>query len=107
MAIGLIFLILTTLGIFSNYPPSYIKSFHNIIGDWIYWIFFISIIAFFIGLYYFYDTLKKLRKFKEYINSESKSKFLKNLKDLEIISYKLGPNHEKILEEKKKEWKIH
>ncbi len=107
MAVGFIFLLITTLAMFSSSPPDYIKNFHKFTGDWIYWVFFLSIISFFVGLYYFYDTVKKLRKFKEYINSESKSKFLKNLKDLEIISYKLGPKHEEILEKKKREWKVH
>ncbi|MVT13313.1 MAG: DUF3198 domain-containing protein [Euryarchaeota archaeon] len=107
MVLGFILLAFSTLGIFSSSPPSYVKDFHNYIGDWIYWIFVLSIALFLIGLYYFYDTLKKLKKFKEYINSDSKSKFLKNLKELEIISYKLGPKHEEMLEEKKREWKIH
>lgn len=107
MVAGFILLIFSILAIFSNSPPSYVRQFHSYTGDWIYWIFVISIVLFLTGLYYFYDTLKNLKKFREYINSDSKSKFLKNLKELEIISYKLGPKHEEILEEKKREWKVH
>lgn len=106
--VGLVFLIFSIYGIFaSNIAPEYISSFNKDVGDWIYWIFVLSIAVFIAGLYYTYDTIKKAREFFKYLNSDSKSKFISKLKDLEMLAYKLGPRHEEMLEEKKKEWKVH
>ncbi|MGC8663799.1 MAG: DUF3198 domain-containing protein [Thermoplasmata archaeon] len=106
--VGFVFMIFSILGIFaSSSVPGYILSFHKAVGDWIYWIFIISIATFIIGLYYTYDTIKKSREFFKYLNSDSKSKFISKLKDLEILAYKLGPRYKEMLDEKKKEWKVH
>jgi len=108
LVLGLVFFIFSIYGIFAtNMAPNYVLSFNRYVGDWIYWIFVISLAMTIAGLYYTYDSIKKSREFFKYLNSDSKSKFISKLKDLEVLAYKLGPKHEEMLEEKKKEWKVH
>lgn len=75
-------------------------------GAWNYWFLGLGVILIIVGGWYTFDTLRKRRKFEEYINSESKREFVNNLRELEEITYKLGEKYEKILDEKKKKWKV-
>ncbi|OYT59259.1 DUF3198 domain-containing protein [Euryarchaeota archaeon ex4484_178] len=75
-------------------------------GAWNYWFLGLGVILIIVGGWYTFDTLRKRRKFEEYINSESKREFVSNLRELEEITYKLGEKYEKILDEKKKKWKV-
>ncbi len=75
-------------------------------GEWNWWFLTLGLILLFVGGWYTVDTIRKKMKFEEYINSDSKKKFVQNLRDLEEIAYKLGPVYEERLEEKKKEWKV-
>ncbi len=75
-------------------------------GAWNWWFLTLGLILLFVGGWYSFDTIRKKREFEEYINSDSKKKFVQNLRDLEEIAYKLGPVYEERLEEKKREWKV-
>ena len=75
-------------------------------GSWNYWFLGLGLIFLFVGGWYFFDTLRKRREFGEYMSTESKREFINNLREIEEIAYKLGEKHQKILEEKKKKWKI-
>ncbi|MCD6275920.1 MAG: DUF3198 domain-containing protein [Thermoplasmata archaeon] len=75
-------------------------------GAWNYWFLGLGVILIIVGGWYTFDTLRKRRKFEEYINSESKREFVNNLRELEEITYKLGEKYEKILDEKKKKWRV-
>jgi len=108
LAGSFIILLFTFYGLFiPQDSPKFVQAFNNFLGNWIYWVFGLSIIAFFVSLFYTYDILKKRKEFKEYLNSDSKAKFVKKLKDLEILADKLGPRYREMLEEKKREWKVH
>ncbi len=78
----------------------------NFIGNWSYYLFAVAVIGFFYAVYLFYSTVKDRKKFEELINADSKSAFVKNLRDLEIISRRLGPSFVKKLREKKEELRI-
>ncbi len=75
-------------------------------GTWNYWFLGLGIIFLFVGGWYLFDTLRKRSKFEEYMSTESKREFVSNLREIEEIAYKLGEKYEKILEEKKRKWKI-
>ena len=75
-------------------------------SDWNWWFLILGIFLIFVGGWYTFDTLRKIRKFERDINSESKKKFVSDLRELEEIAYKLGRKYEERLEEKKREWKI-
>ncbi len=76
------------------------------LGEWNWWILVGGIILVIAGGWYSVDTIRKRREFEEYMESESKREFIKNLRELEELAYKLGEKYQKQLEEKKKEWKI-
>ncbi len=75
-------------------------------ANWNWWFLTLGIILIFAGGWYAIDTLRKIRKFEEYINSESKKKFVSDLRELEEIAYKLGRKYEERLEEKKRKWRV-
>ncbi|MEM0160803.1 MAG: DUF3198 domain-containing protein [Thermoplasmata archaeon] len=107
IGLGLFAAISSFYGVFlSTYQPDFFKIINDTLGYWTVWILILSIIVIFIGAWYTYDTIKKRRKFEEYINTDSKANFIKHMKDLEVISYKLGPRYQDILKEKKQNWKI-
>lgn len=75
-------------------------------GNWNWWLLTLGVILISVGGWLTYDTFKKKSEFEEYINTDSKKKFVQNLRDLEEIAYKLGPKYEERLAEKKREWRI-
>jgi Protein of unknown function (DUF3198). len=107
MAVTLFFMVLYPLYWFNLVilPVEFINLI-NFIGNWSYYIFAIAVIGFLYSVYLFYRTVKDRKKFEELMNADSKSAFVKNLRDLEIISRRLGPSFVKKLREKKEELKI-
>ncbi len=75
-------------------------------GNWNWWFLTLGLILLAIGGWYVYDTIRKRSKFEEYMATESKKKFVQDLRDIEEIAYKLGPKYEERLAEKKREWHI-
>ncbi len=73
-------------------------------GDWMYWIFVVSLIGLILFIYLYLRFLIDAKKFTEIISGSSKQSFIKNLKDLERIAYKLGPAFEKKLQDAKSHW---
>lgn len=90
---------------FLNKNPS-LDNLTSWAGAWNYWLLGIGLILIGVGGWYFFDTMRKRRKFEEYIHSESKREFVNNLRELEEIAYKLGEKYENRLEEMKKKWKV-
>jgi len=107
MAVTLFFMVLYPLYWFNLVilPVEFINLI-DFIGNWSYYIFTIALIGFFYSVYLFYRTVKDRKEFEELMNADSKSAFVKNLRDLEIISRRLGPSFVKKLREKKEELKI-
>ena len=75
-------------------------------GAWNWWFLILGVILLLAGGWYAVDNIRKRRKFEEYIESDSKKKFVQNLRELEEIAYKLGPKYEERLAEKKREWRV-
>ena len=73
-------------------------------GPWIYWIFTVSFIGLVFFLYMYYKAVSNARKFNSIISGSSKQSFIKNIKELEELAYKLGPTFEKRLQEAKEKW---
>ena len=73
-------------------------------GTWIYWIFTVSFIGLIFFLYMYYKAVSNARKFNSIISGSSKQSFIKNIKELEELAYKLGPTFEKRLQEAKEKW---
>ncbi len=86
--------------------PTSFSSFINYTGNWVYYIFALSIIGDGYFIYLFLSTLNARRKFEELMNTDSKSNFVKNIRELEIEARKLGPSFKKRLNEKKEQLRI-
>ena len=109
--ISLIFLILSSLGIFIGdldviKDNDFLQSFFNATGNWIYWLFIISITFTIACGWIFGDLVLKLSKFNNLIKTTSKATFVRNQEELELLAWKLGPNYLDILDERKHDFKI-
>ncbi len=89
-----------------SYLPDEVNKPINTIGAWNYWILLLSSFGVIIGGWYFYDTRRKMKKFEDLMETNSKSKFTRNLPDLEDIAWHLGEEYEDRLNEKKKKLRI-
>lgn len=87
---------------FQNGVPDFLRDIAMAPGNWNYWIMLLSALGLMIGGWYFYDVVKKRKKFEELMKTNSKSKFTRNLPELEEISWYLGKEYEQRLEEKKR-----
>ncbi len=76
------------------------------VGYWIYWIFALSLIFAISFLYMLFDIVHKASRFEELINSSSKSIFVKNLKELQYISKRLGKSYVEQLKSAEEKWKV-
>jgi len=86
--------------------PTSFSSFISYTGNWVYYIFALSIIGDGYFIYLFFSTINARRKFEELMNTDSKAAFVKNIRDLEIEARKLGPSFKKRLNDKKEQLKI-
>jgi hypothetical protein len=76
------------------------------LGNWAYWVLILGIVLFIIGIFYLYGHFKLLKEFRELMKINSKAKFIKNLDRIEELAWRLHPKFEKIVIEKKKEFRI-
>lgn len=76
------------------------------LGNWLYWVIAISFSLTILFFYYLYRYTNDSKKFYNLINGSSKQTFVKNLKELEIISSRLGPSYVKELEKAKYKWNM-
>ncbi len=73
------------------------------IGDWKYWLILIGPILLLTGGWYLYDTFNKIREFKQLVDIDSRSKFIKNLDRIEYLAWRLSSKYEdEVLERKNK-----
>jgi Protein of unknown function (DUF3198). len=89
----------------STLPLSF-QSFLNSIGYWAYYIFVLSLAGLLYFAYLLAVTVTQRRKFEELIYTDSKATFVKNAKDLDIISKKLGPSFRARYEVKKDQLRV-
>ena len=75
-------------------------------GNWNYWLLAVGLLLLFVGGWYTIDTIRKREKFEEYINSGSKREFVKHIKELEELAYKLGEKYQVRLYEHKRKWRV-
>ncbi|GGM67391.1 hypothetical protein GCM10007108_01830 [Thermogymnomonas acidicola] len=103
--LGLILFIISSNDILFRSP--YLDSVSlSYIGNWDYWVFAVGIIMACVFLYLTYKVARDTRWFQEILSGNSKSLFVKNLKELERISRYLGPRFEDELNLAKERWKV-
>ncbi|MFO8110545.1 MAG: DUF3198 domain-containing protein [Thermoplasmata archaeon] len=107
LILGIFLLVLGIFGVFLNdYSPKPISDLNAIVGNWTYWFLVLgALLILFLGIYV-YDRYSKIKEFKELINTQSKSKFRKNIARLETLALTLGPEYEEEFLEKEEEFGI-
>lgn len=102
------FLLLT--GLFGTFLSEYsfepFKAINNIIDAWTWWLLVVGIILIFIFTIMIYLRIKRLREFRDIFDTESKSKFRKNVVQIEELAIKLGPEFEEKVIEKEEEFNL-
>lgn len=106
--LGIILTILGVLGVFvvNDDSSESLKNMMDSIGNWIYWCILVGPLLLIGGGWYFFDNIKNRKEFKEHITNTSKAKFIRNLDRIEFLAWKLTPDHQEQLFEKKKEFHI-
>ncbi|MFO7791717.1 MAG: DUF3198 domain-containing protein [Candidatus Saliniplasma sp.] len=98
------------LGLFSvvleSYAPDTLLSMADMMGNWIYWLFVLSIFVVIAFSWYLVDLYLKMQEFKELMDTESKSKFIKNIARIETLAIHLGSDYEDKVVEKEEEYNI-
>ncbi len=107
LAMTLFLFVIVTIKFFSlsTLPVSF-QSFLNSIGYWAYYIFVLSLAGLLYFAYLLAVTVTQRRKFEELIYTDSKATFVKNARDLDIISKKLGPSFRARYEVKKDQLRV-
>ncbi len=75
-------------------------------GEWVTWIAIIGPIGLVVCAWWLYDYVSKSRKLLKLIDTTSKAKFVKNLDDIEYMAWVLPRRYEKMVIDKKKEFKL-
>ena len=79
---------------------------YDLFGDWAFWIIIPGLLMSIIGSYFIFDFYRKMKEFRKLMTIESKAKFIKNLDRIEFLAWRLHPNYEVVVIEKKKKYKI-
>ncbi len=108
LAVTLFLFIVTVADFFYGLSslPLNLQSFILYIGDWRDYVFVLSLAGLLYFIYLLATTVYQRRKFEELIFTDSKATFVKNAKDLDLISIRLGPSFRKKYEEKKSQFRL-
>jgi len=58
------------------------------------------------GWLYYHDHAKNFKRFKELMETDSKAQFVRNIDEIEDLAMQLGPDFEKEVVERRKEYRI-
>lgn len=98
------------LGLFGvvlkDYSPQAIIDMSSVFGNWIYWFLVIGGFFMIVFTWYLIDRYRKIKEFKELIDTKSKSKFIKNIARIETLALSLGPEYEEEVMEIEEEYNI-
>lgn len=89
-----------------NSLPDFFLDIDNRIGPWIVWVAVIGPLLLLIGVFYFQDTIRKRREFRQLIDTDSKAKFVRNQARLVEIAQALGNEYWGRIEQKAAEFNL-
>lgn len=92
--------------VFEQYAPGAILDMVNALGDWSYWVLVLGGFLTAVFSWYLGDRYLKIKEFNELIDTNSKSKFIKNIARIENLAISLGPDYEDRVMEKEDEYNI-
>ncbi|HDD59651.1 MAG: hypothetical protein DRN35_04920 [Thermoplasmata archaeon] len=70
------------------------------VGPYNWWILILGVLFALVGIGYFWYLARSRKKFNDLIETESKAIYLRNLKELEELAYRLGPKYVDMVKEK-------
>ncbi len=107
LIVNIYFLVLGLFGVvLTDYSPDSLLSMADAFGPWIYWLLVIGGFLTVVFTWYLIDLHLKIKEFKELIDTESKSKFIKNIARIETLALHLGSEYEDKVIEKEDEYNI-
>jgi uncharacterized protein (DUF58 family) len=107
LAISLFMFVIVAIDFFNlTILPVNFQAFLTTIGGWSYYIFVLALAGVLYFTYMLVTTVYQRRKFEELIFTDSKASFVKNTKDLDLISKRLGPSFRKRYEDKKVQLRV-
>lgn len=90
----------------SGYSPGFLDILTDPIGPWSWWLLLMGIILLVVFVLVIYVRIQRLREFRDLFETESKSKFRKNIARIEELAIKLGPSFEEKVIEKEEDLNI-
>ena len=78
----------------------------DLTGNWSFWLIIVGFVLFIPGLYYLVTFIMQLREFRELMTTDSKALFIKNQDRIEELAWRLHPQYEKLVIEKKKKLNV-
>ncbi len=105
--VGIFLLLIGLFGTFlSEYAVEPFIAINDFIGPWKWWFLVVGILLIFIFTVTIYLRIKRLNEFDDLYDTESKSKFRKNVARIETLAIKLGPEFEEKVIEKEEEFNL-
>lgn len=105
VALGVILTILGYSYLFLDENNS-LGKFTNESGDYIMWFLVIGPLLLIACLFYLIATIINLKKFEKLINTHSKSKFIKNLDEIEKLAWKLTKKERQKVENMRRKFRV-
>ncbi len=104
---GIILLVIGLLDVvLSSYVPDSVTETTSRMGGWTYWFLVLGGFTVLVFGWYMISRYRKIKEFKELLNSDSKSKFRKNIARIETLALSLGKSYEEKVMEKEREYNI-
>ncbi len=108
--VGGIGTLIATVGVFfKNNVPSLLSGLSAVatqVGDWNLWLLLLSPAVLILGAWWVYDHFKKVKKLEKYLTENSKSKFIRNIEDVQYLGWSLPQRYEDMVLEKMDEFRI-
>ena len=108
--VGALVTIIAVVGVFlKNSMPSTLSGLTDIatkLGNWNLWLLLLGPSALILGAWWVYDHFKKVKKLEKYLSENSKSKFVRNIEDIQYLGWSLPQRYEDMVLEKMDEFRI-
>lgn len=104
--------LLTLVGLTGIFPPPVSSPLYPLVPlakssqGWVYWYSGIGPALIVGGAWWLYDSIRKIMQLYEYLNVDSKAKFVKNLDEIEYLAWLLPRKYEELVLDKKKQFKM-
>ncbi len=104
---GIVLFIIGLLDVvLQSYVDTEISGLFDFLGNWTYWFLVIGGFLVLVFGWYFGDRAKKIKEFNELMDTTSKSKFIRNIAEIETLALSLGKKYENRVTKREEEYNI-